>query len=173
MRNENYRYNTAISEIADWQYTTYVRTHYNIKPHTADKMVQGLLKHTDLIDGVYFTLEDDSIIYGGGTDDTFLKNVNRSVNHMHLLIVLNSKSDILKMKKKINSRINEGGIIKTVPQIVTGERALREAIRNGLEVNQKALGEVQPIRSRKAITRYINKHMSNPQAHHNYFFNEN
>lgn len=173
MSNENYRYNTAIAEIANWQYTTYIRTHYNIKPNVADSMVQRLLKYTDHIDGVYFTLEDDSTIKGYGTDDTFLKNVNRSVNHMHLLIALNSKSDVMKMKKKINSRINEGGVIKTVPQIVTGERALREAIRNGLEVNQKALGEVQPIRSRKAITRYINKHMSSPQAHHNYFFNEN
>ena len=172
-REENYRYNTAIAEIADWQYTTYIRTHYNMKPHTADKMVQGLLKYTDLIDGVYFTLEDDSLIYGGGTDDTFARNVNRNINHLHLLFALNENTDISRLRKKINRRVTNDGIIKTESQIVTGDKALRHTILKGLKLNQKALGSVEPIRSDVDIVKYVNKLMSNPQAHHNYFFKDN
>ena len=169
-REENYRYNTAIAEMADWQYTTYIRTHYNIKPHTADKMVQKLLKYTDLIDGVYFALEDDSVIHGGGTDDTFARNVNRNINHMHLLFALNEKMDVSRLRKKIKRRVTTNGIIKTVPQIVTGDEALRHTILKGLNLNQKALGSIEPIRDSVEIVKYVNKHMSNPQTHHNYFF---
>ena len=172
-QQNNYRYNTAIAEIADWQYTTYVRTHYNIKPHTADKMVQGLLKHTDLIDGVYFTLEDDSVIYGGGTDDSFARNINRNINHMHLLFALNEKTDVSRLRKKINRRVTNNGITKTVPQIVTGDVALRDTILKGLNLNQKALGSIEPVRDNVEIVKYVNKHMSNPKAHHNYFFKDN
>ena len=172
-QQNNYRYNTAIAEIADWQYTTYVRTHYNIKPHTADKMVQKLLKYTDLIDGVYFTLEDDSVIYGGGTDDTFARNISRNINHMHLLFALNDKTDVSRLRKKINRRVASNGIIKTVPQIVTGDLALRDTILKGLNLNQKALGSIEPIRDDVEIVKYVNKHMSNPKAHHNYFFKDN
>ena len=172
-QQNNYRYNTAIAEIADWQYTTYVRTHYNIKPRTADKMVQKLLKYTDLIDGVYFTLEDDSVIYGGGTDDTFARNVNRNINHMHLLFALNDKTDVSRLRKKINRRVTSNGIIKTVPKIVTGDVALRDTILKGLNVNQKALGSIEPIRDNVEIVKYVTKHMSNPKAHHNYFFKDN
>ena len=172
-REENYRYNTAIADIANWQYTTYVRTHYNIKPHMADKMVHKLLKHTDLIDGVYFTLEDDSVIYGGGTDDSFARNINRNINHMHLLFALNDKTDVSRLRKKINRRVACNGIIKTVPQIVTGDLALRDTILKGLNVNQKALGSIEPIRDNVEIVKYVNKHMSNPKAHHNYFFKDN
>lgn len=173
MREENYRYNTAIAEIADWQFTTYIRTHYNIKPHNADNMVQGLLKYTDLIDGVYFTLEDDSVIYGGGTDDTFKRNISRNINHMHLLFALNEKTDVSRLRKKIDRRVTTNGILKTVPQMVTGDIALRHTILKGLKLNQKALGGLEPIRDDVEIVKYINKHMSNPQAHHNYFFKGN
>lgn len=172
-QQNNYRYNTAIAEIADWQYTTYVRTHYNIKPHTADKMVQKLLKYTDLIDGVYFTLEDDSTIKGYGTDDTFARNISRNINHMHLLFALNEKTDVSRLRKKINRRVSTNGITKTVPQIVTGDLALRDTILKGLNLNQKALGSIEPIRDDVEIVKYVNKHMSNPKAHHNYFFKDN
>ena len=172
-QQNNYRYNTAIAEIADWQYTTYVRTHYNIKPHMADKMVQKLLKYTDLIDGVYFTLEDDSVIYGGGTDDTFARNISRNINHMHLLFTLNEKTDVSRLRKKIKHRVITAGIIKTVPQILTGDGALRHTIMKGLNLNQKALGSIEPVRDNVEIVKYINKHMSNPKAHHNYFFKDN
>ena len=172
-REENYLYNTAIAEIANWGYSSYVRTHYNMKPHKADKMVQNLLKYTDLIQGVYFTLEDDSTIYGGGTNDTFTRNVNRSINHMHIIFALDANTDITRLRKKVNRRITKGGIIKTESQIVTGEKALRHTIMNGLGLSQKALGSIEPIRNDTEIVKYINKHMSNPQAHHNYFFNSN
>ena len=169
-QDENYRYNTAIADIANWQYTTYIRTHYNIKPHTADKMVQGLLKYTDIIDGIYFTLEDDSVIYGGGTNDTFARNVSHNINHMHLMFALNEKTDVSRLRKKINHRVTTNGIIKTESQTVTGNIALRHTILKGLKLNQKALGGVEPIRDDVEIVKYINKYMSNPQAHHNYFF---
>ena len=172
-REENYKYNTAIAEIANWGYSSYVRTHYNIKPHKADKMVQNLLKYTDLIQGVYFTLEDDSTIYGGGTNDSFVRNINRSVNHMHLLFALDKNTDITRIRRSVKRRVKDGDIIRTVSQIVTGEQALRETIVQGLDVNQKALGKIEPIRNNTEIVKYINKHMSNPQAHHNYFFNSN
>ena len=169
-REEKYKYNTAIAEIANWQYTTYVRTHYNMKPYMADKMVQGLLNYTDLIDGVYFTLEDDSVIHGGGTDDTFARSINRNINHIHLLFALNDKTDISRLRKKINRRVNTAGIIKKESLIVTGDEALRHTIMKGLKINQKALGGLEPIRDNVEIVKYVNKHMSNPQAHHNYFF---
>ena len=172
-REENYKYNTAIAEIANWGYSSYVRTHYNMKPHKADKMVQNLLKYTDLIQGVYFTLEDDSTIYGGGTNDSFVRNINRIVNHMHLLFALDKNTDITRIRRSVKRRVKDGGIIRTVSQIVTGEQALRETIVQGLDVNQKALGNIEPIRNNTEIVKYINKHMSNPQAHHNYFFNSN
>ena len=169
-REENYLYNTAIADIANWQYTTYVRTHYNMKPYMADKMVQGLLNYTDLIDGVYFTLEDDSIIHGGGTDDIFARSINRNINHIHLLFALNENTDISRLRKKINRRVTTSGIIKKESKIVTGDEALRNTILKGLKLNQKALGSLEPIRDNVEIVKYVNKHMSNPQAHHNYFF---
>lgn len=172
-RKENYRYNTAISKIANWNCTTYVRPHYSIKPHQADNIVQRLVKNTDYINGVYFTLEDDSTIYGSGTNDTFVKNINRSIKHLHLLFDIKENVNIEKMQRKVNRRKKVDGIIKTIPQIVTGYQALRETIVSGLQLNQKAVGGVEQINNKEAVTAYVNKNMSNPQAHHNYFFKDN
>lgn len=92
---------------------------------------------------------------------------------MHLLFALDKNTDITRIRRSVKRRVKDGGIIRTVSQVVTGEQALRETIVQGLDVNQKALGNIEPIRNNTEIVKYINKHMSNPQAHHNYFFNSN
>ena len=171
-RTELNNYNSAISNLANWSCTTYIRPHYSIKPHQADKMVQRLVNCTDYINAVYYTLEDDSTIYGSGTNDTFTRSVNRSIKHIHLLLELDSLFNVEKIQKKINKRKSINGIITTVPQMVTGYVALRETVVKGLKLNQKAVGGIEEIRSRTDLTSYVNKYMSNSQSHHNYIFKE-
>jgi hypothetical protein len=166
------KYNSAISNLANWSCTTYIRPHYSIKPHQADKMIKRLVDSTKYINAVYYTLEDDSTIYGSGTNDTFIRNVNRSIKHLHLLIELDSLSNIEGLQKKINIIKSINGSLTKVPHIVTGLVALRETVVKGLKLNQKAVGGIEQIRSRTDLTSYVNKNMSKTQSHHNFVFKE-
>ena len=59
----------AISKMANWSKTTFIRTFYKLKPHLIQKKVEKLFQHPN-VDAVYVTSEID----------------NPKMNHLHLAI---------------------------------------------------------------------------------------
>ena len=59
----------AISKMANWSMTTFVRTYYKLRPHLIERKIQKLSEHPN-VDAIYVTSETD----------------NPNMNHLHLAI---------------------------------------------------------------------------------------
>mgnify|MGYP003684071295 FL=1 len=59
----------AISEMANWSMTTFVRAYYKLRPHLIERKIQKLSEHPN-VDAIYVTSETD----------------NPNMNHLHLAI---------------------------------------------------------------------------------------
>ena len=68
---------------------------------------------------------------------------NLSVNHMHLLL--------------------------HIPNKIKSYREYRTYLSDALEVNRKAVLDIEPIRNSKELSQYVTKHISMTGSHHNFF----
>ena len=75
MMNNNYI--NSLANLAPWNMTTVIRTHYLIKPHVMDRKVNRMTKSSK-IKNVFYVLEND---YEIG-----LNEKSSRINHVHLLI---------------------------------------------------------------------------------------
>lgn len=77
---EKLNYGQAMSTLADWNFTTVIRTHYKLKPHVGDRKVKYLIESKN-VNAVFYSLEEDV--------DTCL-SYNGGINHAHLLLSCNT-----------------------------------------------------------------------------------
>ena len=94
-------YSIGLSQLSNWNKTTVIRTHYRLKPHTADKLVQ---KVTSLvgIKAVFYSVENDT----GVIDFT---GTNLGINHLHLLLSYDNRFGTLsrqKLSKAMNTNVS-------------------------------------------------------------------
>ena len=77
---EKLNYGQAMSILADWNYTTVIRTHYKLKPHIGDRKVKHLIQSKN-VNAVFYSIEEDV--------DSYLSD-NRGINHAHFLLSCNT-----------------------------------------------------------------------------------
>lgn len=77
----NNNYINSLANLAPWNMTTVIRTHYLLKPHVMDRKVNRMTKSSK-IKNVFYVLEND---YEIG-----LKEKSLRINHVHLLIAADS-----------------------------------------------------------------------------------
>lgn len=126
---EKLNYGQAMSTLADWNYTTVVRTHFKMKPHVADKKVRRLM-HSRNVNAVFYSIEEDA--------DAYYSN-NCGINHAHILLSCCSKPS-------------------------------REFLSKALEVNIKAVLNIEEVKSSEDVSKYVTKRLDTPGSHHNFFF---
>ena len=77
----NNNYINSLANLAPWNMTTVIRTHYLMKPHVMDRKVNCMIKSSK-IKNVIYVLEND---YEIGLQEKSLR-----INHAHLLIASDS-----------------------------------------------------------------------------------
>ena len=77
----NNNYINSLANLAPWNMTTVIRTHYLLKPRVMDRKVNRMTKSSK-IKNVFYVLEND---YEIG-----LKEKSLRINHAHLLIAADS-----------------------------------------------------------------------------------
>ena len=163
-------YADSIVNLRRWHFTSYMRTHFYLKPHIADKYAKRILSNK-LVESVYYTLENDSdgLLYG--TSDTYLKKINKRINHMHFLIGVNDLNYVTNMSIPVKKKEERNGVVKYVNKQLCGLDAFRETLVNSIKINSSAVGDIQPILNKRRLIRYVNKNMNNPESHYNFYFN--
>lgn len=141
---EQLEYSKALSKMEDWNYTTYFRLHYKVKPHIGDKIIEKMVSRSNVINSVWYTVENDV--------DIKIDNYTsiKKINHLHLLI---------NAKKRI---VNSNGL-----------DWFKEYFYKALNIRVTDKGDIQSIIGKSRISCYINKYLGSEHSHHNYFSNYN
>ena len=79
-------YAREIAEMHNWNYTTCVRAHYNMKPYIADRKIMNLLED-GIVQHIFYTIENDR-------DDSDIYTNAKRVNHLHLLMQIPNSIDM-------------------------------------------------------------------------------
>ena len=193
-------YASKIESLAKWNYTTYARTHYNVKPHIATAKFESL-SNRSFIKAVWGVTEPD----GGYYEKLYDLGGKTPMNHMHLLMEIDdgiffdlkrwkefynrnikdtSKGEPLFEKKerwysdeisKAFRKAKDQDIIakKYTSGELTRDIILEEVIKNGLDVRKSQLGKLEEVKNLKSLASYISKHLNNINSHHDFFINKN
>jgi len=94
-------YINSLANLAPWNMTTVIRTHYLIKPHVMDRKVNRMTKSSK-IKNVFYVLEND---YEIG-----LKEKSLRINHAHLLIAGDSSLTRYELAKLVG--INSKAVLE-------------------------------------------------------------
>ena len=86
----------AISNMANWSMTTFVRTYYKLRPHLIQRKIQKLSEHPN-VDAIYVTSETD----------------NPNMNHLHLAIA-GKKLTRQQIAKSMHIKNDQVGNIETI-----------------------------------------------------------
>ena len=97
----NSNYINSLANLAPWNMTTVIRTHYLIKPHVMDRKVNRMTKSSK-IKNVFYVLEND---YEIG-----LKEKSLRINHAHLLIAGDSSLTRYELAKLVG--INSKAVLE-------------------------------------------------------------
>lgn len=97
----NNNYINSLANLAPWNMTTVIRTHYLIKPHVMDRKVNRMTKSSK-IKNVFYVLEND---YEIGLKDKSLR-----INHAHLLIAGDSSITRYELAKLVG--INSKAVLE-------------------------------------------------------------
>ena len=79
-------YAREIAGMHNWNYTTCVRAHYNMKPYIADRKIMNLLED-GIVQHIFYTIENDR-------DDSDIYTNAKRVNHLHLLMQIPNSIDM-------------------------------------------------------------------------------
>ena len=88
----NNNYINSLANLAPWNMTTVIRTHYLMKPHVMDRKVNRMIKSSK-IKNVFYVLEND---YEIGLQEKSLR-----INHAHLLIASDSSLTRCELSKLV------------------------------------------------------------------------
>lgn len=67
--------------------------------------------------------------------------------------------------------VNHMHLLLHIPNKIQSYRDYRTYLCEALEVNRKAVLEIEPIRNRKQLSEYVTKHIGMIGSHHNFFSN--
>ena len=84
--NELRNYSEALANMSDWNYTTFIRTYYKLKPHLIVKWSEKLIKHKN-IHGLFVAIETDQ---------------SQNMNHLHLAFSSSSPITQQKVMRALN-----------------------------------------------------------------------
>lgn len=147
--DESVKYMRGIMDMCKWEGTTYLRTNYKFSPYLADRTISRITEKTGYFDKIFYVVEPD----GAGLDNgIWYQTSSQLINHIHLLLNLSKEGK------------------KLVKQY--GFNYLSNVIKKSTGLSGKQVGEVQQVRSQRAIGKYFAKNMLNQSSHHNIAFTQ-
>ena len=91
----------------------------------------------------------------------------------NVFLTLENDRDILKSINTNTPTVNHMHLLLHIPNKIHSYRELRTYLCGALEVNRKAVLDIEPIRSNKQLAEYVTKHFNKIGSHHNFFSNTN
>ena len=126
-------YAREIAGMHNWNYTTCVRAHYNMKPYIADRKIMNLLED-GIVQHIFYTIENDR-------DDSDIYTNAKRVNHLHLLMQIPNSTDMYRDFRKDMAKslgINKSAVagiepvrgVRNISQYITKDMGLQGSHHN-------------------------------------------